>query len=93
MHKPIWWVETNISSAEFAEWLAYEQEYGLPDQYFAVARICSVVEGLVTRPRAAQAYVPYFKEPPRLQSPAETRSILRAHLAAVKARTVNSQRV
>jgi hypothetical protein len=50
-----------MSSAELAEWIAFDQLYGFPDLYFQTALICSTLEGLWSeKPRKIDQIVPYF---------------------------------
>ena len=81
-------LERTMSSAEFGEWLAYEKVYGIPDLFFAVARISRALDvAMIGKSRPAEEYVPYFWTPPRPQTVAEQRSIVRAHLAAARSKS------
>lgn len=80
-------VEARMDSAEFAEWLAFEQAYGIPDGYFVTGQVCSVVaNAFAGAGLGPEAFVPYFRRPRREQTPEEARAIVRAHLDAVRRR-------
>lgn len=50
-----------MSSAEFAEWQAFDKAYGLPDAFTLAALVCSTLERLLSeKPRDAGQIVPYF---------------------------------
>jgi hypothetical protein len=50
-----------LSSAEMAEWIAFDNLYGFPDLYYQTAMICSTLEGIWSeKPRPVEKIVPYF---------------------------------
>jgi hypothetical protein len=97
LHCTVGELGTRMDSSEFADWLAFEQEFGLPDAYFVVARLAAVIEGAMTgKARSAADYVPYFRphSPAHwpLQTVAEQRAIVRAHIEASRAKSSRNGR-
>lgn len=67
-----------LGSDEISEWMAFDAEYGLPDEYFAVAQTCTLMNNLWSK-KAAEAgdFVPYFRRA-RRQTVAEAKAIVMA---------------
>lgn len=64
-----------MGSDELSEWVAFEQEYGLPDVYFAVAQLSKAVLAPWARePVRSEDFVPYFAPPRRKQTVAEMKA-------------------
>ena len=72
-----------MTSAEFAEWLAFEQEYGLPDAYLVTAQVCTTVARSMSGAKVGPAdFVPYFQPQQTAQTGEEMAAKFRAFAAA-----------
>jgi hypothetical protein len=49
-----------ITSAELTEWLAFEQEYGLPDAFFAAGVVAPASANAFGGKTRASDFIPYY---------------------------------
>lgn len=73
LHKSIAEIEC-IDTSELEEWLAFERLYGIPDTFFLTSQICSTLKMCLTTSKNKihpGDMVPYFREDPAEQTPAD----------------------
>lgn len=65
-------LQSRMSSAELSEWVAFDEEYGLPDAYFLALTLgIATLRPWTDRPIRPQDIVPYFAPPRKQQTVAD----------------------
>jgi hypothetical protein len=81
-----------MDSAELSEWLAFDNEFSLPDHYTTAGLLSAVIAGTVPGAKRVSPadFLPYFKAgaagPKRRQTPAEMKARMMQVSAAQNAR-------
>lgn len=72
-----------MDAAEFSEWLAFEQTYGLPDAYMTTAIIGKQINRALGGKAKISDIVPYFRDDERRGVGRESCASIRAKMRAI----------
>jgi hypothetical protein len=60
---PVAELRERMSSREFSEWIAFDNEFNLPDMFYMVAVIAPMIKAAAGKSSRAEEFVPYYKQP------------------------------